>query len=126
MLPIDRACLQYAVQVVWALDHSYVSPEGDYLFISRMHRLDPSADVRDAVIAALAQMMKLHLGGSSLAELRNDLLRSNVGEQFANRVHDHLADVSCEEWAALRARVSWYAEDTGAHLNVSTEDEGVS
>lgn len=120
MTPEDRACLQYAAQVVFGVDHAYVAPDGACVIAGSLDRFDPSGDAIDAVIATLAQTMKLHLGGVGFGELRNDLLRSGVGEQFANRVHDHLVDVSCEEWAALRNRVRWYADDTGEPLHAST------
>ncbi len=124
MTPTDRACLQYAVQVVFGLDHAYVAPDGGYLGAGSFERIDPSADSLAATIATLAQMMQLHLGGVRFGQLRDDLLRSGVGEQFANRVHDHLVDVSCEEWAALRERVRWYERDTGEPLPVSTAVQG--
>ncbi|MDC0739396.1 hypothetical protein N6L24_13995 [Cognatishimia sp. SS12] len=126
MTPTDRACLQYAVHVALGLDHAYVTPDGACVMVDSIDRFDPSSNPLDAVITTLAQMMKLHLGGVGFGELRNDLLRSGVREQFANRVHDHLVDVSVEEWAALRARIRWYGDDTGEPLPASTEVQGES
>lgn len=125
MTPIDRACLEYAIRVVFAFDHVFILPDGQFvLHPAEIGKIKPSRHPSDAVAATLAQMMKFHLGGSSFAELRDDLLRSGVGEQFANSVHDHLVDVSADEWAGLRARVRWYAQDTVAADQPSTEVEG--
>lgn len=123
MKSIDRACLQYSVQVVIGIDQFYVTPDGKLVEKDRLTMVDPSGSVLDAVIATLSQMMKLHLLGSTLGQLRNDLISSGVGEQFANRVHDHLVDVSDAEWDGLRARVRWYdAEHTPAPDSTQPEN----
>lgn len=124
MDPIDRACLQYAYQVVLGVEHAYVSPTGVCLLLNHAEELDPAGDPISAAIATLAAMMKLHLGGIRFGELRNDLTRSGVSEEFANRVHDHLADVSEGEWAGLRDRVRWYRDDTSEPLHPSTDVSG--
>ncbi len=124
MTPTDRACLQYAAQVYWGLEQAYVTPFGKLAFPDEMHNLNPSGDPHDAVIVTLAQMMKLHLSGVEFGQLRDDLLGSGVGEQFANRVHDHLIEVFPEEWASLRARVRWYADDMGNPSDGSTILQG--
>jgi len=111
MKAIDRACLQYATQVAVGRDAFYVAPDGRLLDGERLTALDPSGSVLDAVIATLASVMKLHLLGCTMGQLFNDLLRAGVGEQLAKRVHDHLDDVSDAEWAALRARIRWYADE---------------
>lgn len=124
----NRACLEWACRVVYGIDPEieiYVRRDGvivwDHLF-----KIIPDANATDASIATLAQMMKLHLGGTSLAKLRNDLIRSGVGEEFANRVHDHLVDVSVEEWGRLRERIRWYGDDNGAPILATTEASGGS
>lgn len=108
--PENRACLECACRVVFGID-----PETE-IYVRRdlpvvwddLFRIDPVDNESDASIAALAQMMRLHLGSASFSEFRHDLLGSGVGEQFANRVHDHLVDVLDDEWAALRGRICWY------------------
>ncbi|MGR3792761.1 hypothetical protein [Vannielia sp. SX4] len=111
MKAIDRACLQYATQVVVGRDAFYVASDVRLLDGERLTALDPSDSVLDAVIALLASTMKLHLLGCTAGQLFNDLLRAGVGEQLAERVHDHVGDVSDPEWAALRARIRWYADE---------------
>ena len=124
MRPIDRACLQYAYQDVRGVDHAYVSPSGACLLLNHAEQLDPAGDPMSAAIAALAAMMKLHLGGIGFGELRNDLLCSGVSEEFANRVHDHLTDVSVSEWVGLRDRIRWYRDDKCDPITVSTTVQG--
>ena len=124
MTPIDRACLQYAYQVVLGVDHAYVSPTGACLLLNHAEELDPASNPISAAIAAFTAMIKLHLGGIGFGELRNDLIQSGVGEEFANRVHDHLADVSVSEWAGLRDRIRWYGDDTGEPPRASTGVSG--
>ncbi len=124
----NRACLEWACRVVYGIGPEieiYVRRDGvivwDHLF-----KITPNANTTDASIATLAQMMKLHLGGISFAKLRNDLIRSGVGEEFANRVHDHLVDVSVEEWGRLRERTRWYGDDNGAPILATTKASGGS
>jgi len=89
-----------------------------------MFKIDPANSPSDASIAALAQVMKLHLGGAGFGELRDDLIRSGVGEQFANRIYDHLVDVLASEWAALRGRVRWYGDDMTCTASGETAVQG--
>jgi len=124
----NRACVEWACRVVYGIGPEteiYVRRDGvvvwDHLF-----KIAPDSNATDASIAALSQMMKLHLGGTSFAKLRNDLIQSGVGEQFANRVHDHLVDVSVEEWGRLRDRIRWYGDDNGAPIFVTTKASGGS
>lgn len=119
MKAIDRACLQYAAQVVYGIDQFYVTPDGGMVLHDKIEAVDPSGSVLDAVIATLASMMKLHLLGCTMGQLLNDLLRMGVGEDFANRVHDHLDDVSDAEWDGLRRRVRWYADEHKAFLDAT-------
>ncbi len=124
----NRACVEWACRVVYGISPEteiYVRRDGvvvwDHLF-----KIAPSSNATDASIAALAQMMKLHLGGTGFAKLRNDLIQSGVGEHFANRVHDHLVDVSVEEWGRLRDRIRWYGDDNGTPIFVTTKASGGS
>lgn len=112
--PENRACLEWACRVVYGIDAEaelHVLRSGQIVLMGDVFALDPNDGLMDASIAALAQMMKLHLGGASFGELRHDLIGSGVGEQFANRIHDHLVDVLDTEWAALRGRIRWYQDD---------------
>ena len=86
--------------------------------------LDPSSSSQDALLVALAQAMKLHLTGIQFGELRCDLIAAGMREEAANRVHDHLVDVSVEEWDRLRDRIRWYADDNGGPITVSTKVQG--
>ena len=124
----NRACLEWACRVVYGIDPEieiYVRRDGvvvwDHLF-----KITPNVNTTDASIATLAQMMKLHFGGTRFAKLRNDLIRSGVGEEFANRVHDHLVDASVEEWGRLRERIRWYDDDNGAPILATTTASGGS
>jgi hypothetical protein len=58
--------------------------------------------------------------------LRDDLLRSGVGEKFADRVHDHLVDVSVWEWQRLRERAAWYSDDNADPIAAPTDKSGVT
>lgn len=124
----DRACLQFALNVVFGFgpeDDLFVLRDGQrYATGHDVITVDPSGDPTDAVIATLTAMMKLHLGGVPFGQLRDDLLRSGVGEQFANRVHDHLVDVSAEEWKRLRERAVWYRNDNAQPIAVPTDESG--
>ena len=80
----------------------------------------------DALAVALAQTMKLHLSGTQFGELRRDLIAAGMGIKAANRVHDHLVDVSVEEWDRLRERIAWYDDDNGDPIMVSTNASGES
>lgn len=114
MTPEDRATLEWACRVVFGID-----PENEVYVLrdlsivwDNIFKIDPADSVTDASIAALAQTMKLHLGGIGFGELRNDLLGSGVGKQFANRIHDHLLDVIASEWVALCHRIRGIATIT--------------
>lgn len=126
--PEDRASLQFALNVVLGFspeDELYVLRDGrSYATSHHVIAIDPSGDPTDAVIATLAQMMKLHLGGVPFGQLRDDLIRSGVGEQFADRVHDHLVDVSVWEWQRLRERAAWYRDDNADPISAPTDKSG--
>lgn len=124
--PENRACLECACRVVYGIDASteiYARRDGTLVW-DDLFKIIPADSMSDASIAALAQMMKLHLGGASFGELRDDLIRSGVGEQFANRVHDHLVDVLDVEWATLRGRVRWYVDDMTCTASGETVVQG--
>ncbi|MEP3296468.1 MAG: hypothetical protein ABJO27_08315 [Pseudoruegeria sp.] len=124
--PENRACLEWASRVVYGIDaptEVYTRRDGTLVW-EDLFKIDPANSPSDASIAALAQMMKLHLDGASFGKLRNDLIRSGVGEQFANRIYDHLVDVLASEWAALRCRVRWYGDDMTCNASGETTVQG--
>ena len=125
----DRACLDWAYRVVighGAENDVYVTREGKVVDDGRPSTLDPSGCALDATVVTLAQMMKFHLRGVPFGQLRDDLLRSGVGEQFANRVHDHLVDISVWEWVRLRERMAWYRDDNADPIAAPTDESGVT
>lgn len=129
MTPEDRACLEWAFRVVVGMsaeDEVYILRDLTVVTRHGHDTLDPSGDAQGAVMVALAQVMKLHLAGVGFGELRRDLVAAGMGEEAANRVHDHLVDVSVEEWDRLRARVRWYADDNGSPILASTSLSGGS
>lgn len=126
MTPEDRAALEWACRVVFGIDletEVYVRRDLSIVWDGTF-KIDPANCTTDASIATLAQTMKFHLGGISFGKLRNDLLGSGVGEQFANRIHDHLVDVLDTEWAALRGRIRWYRDDTACSGASETDVQG--
>lgn len=126
MTPSDRATLEWACRVVFGIDPEtevYVCHDLSIVW-DGIFKIDPASCTTDASIATLAQTMKLHLGGIGFGKLRNDLLGSGVGEQFANRVHDHLVDILDIEWAALRDRIRWYHNDTAHTGDGETDVQG--
>lgn len=129
LTPEDRACLEWAYRVVIGFGPEtdvYAARDLTLLAMGDTVSLDPSGDGHDALIAALAQAMKLHIAGAKFGELRRDLIAAGMGEEAANRVHDHLVDVSVEEWDRLRERVAWYGNDNGTPIPASTALSGGS
>ena len=122
--PEDRACLQFALHVCLGYgpeDEIYVQRDCQRIMISgQIEDIDPSVNPMDALTVALAQTMKLHLGGVQFGELRRDLIAAGMGVEVANSVHDHLVDVSVEEWDRLRERITCYGDDNGDPITVST------
>jgi len=96
------------------------------LISGQIESIDPSGSPMDALTVALAQTMKLHLGGIQFNELRRDLIAAGMGEEAANRVHDHLVDVSVEEWDRLQERITWYSDDNGDPIMASTKASGTT
>jgi len=123
--PETRACLDFAFrQVIWidVYEELYVCRDGITIaFPWSATRVEPSGS--GVLIHLLAKAMQAHLLGVDLAQIRNDLVASDVGELLADKVHDHLVDVSVGEWQRLRERVAFYAaEDNTALLVDPTAD----
>ena len=126
----DRACLDFAYRAVIGMgveDEVIVLRDG-LSVVTRfgVEKIDASVSTTTALIHALAQAMKLHLGGVQLGEVRGDLLAAGMGVKAANRVHDHLTDFSVAEWERLRARVLWYADDNAQPIRPATQVAGDS
>lgn len=126
----DRACLDFAYRAVIGMgveDEVIVLRDG-LSVVTRfgVEKIDASVSTTTALIHALAQAMKLHLGGIQLGEIRHDLLAAGMGVKAANRVHDHLTDFSVAEWERLRVRVLWYADDNAQPIRPATQVAGVS
>lgn len=123
----DRACLEAARQMCSRNREVYVLRDGRLLVDSqiRAFSLDPSGDPFDALIVALAQTLKLHLTGSDLVQLRDDLIASGVREDVANGIKDHVSGLTESDWAHLNARVDWYAHESHPRRWSSTADIGV-
>ncbi|KQB15294.1 hypothetical protein H9N28_03380 [Rhodobacter capsulatus] len=114
LTPEDQACLEAARRIVCGdQDDILVFEDGSLLVHTAHFKLRPSRDATDALIIATAKVMKLHLRGVDLGDLREKLLGRDVSEDladFANFVHEHLVSFSVEDWDAIRARAGWYAE----------------
>jgi len=127
--PEDRATLEWAYRVAigYSAEDEVVVLRDLTVVTQYDHtRLDPSSSPMDALIVALAQAMKFHLTGIQFGELRRDLIAAGMREEAANRVHDHLVDVSVEQWDRLRERIAWYADDNGSPITASTTVQGES
>jgi hypothetical protein len=129
MTPEDRATIEWAYRVglgFSAEDEVVVLRDLSIITTSERVTLDPSSNSRDALLVALAQAMKFHLTGIQFGKLRCDLIAAGMGEEAANRVHDHLVDVSVEEWDRLKERINWYRDDNGGPIAASTTSSGSS
>lgn len=129
MTPEDRATLEWAFRVVLgfsAEDEVIVLRDLSIVTANDRATLDPSAGAQDALIVALAQVMKLRLAGVQSGKLRRDLVAAGMGEKAANRVHDHLKDISVGEWNRLKERINWYRDDKCLPITSSTARSGVS
>ena len=128
--PEDRACLDFAYRSVIGMsveDEVIVLRDGITIATPNgIERLDASSGALPLLIHQLAQAMQLHVQGVKLGEVRRDLLAGGVGVKAANSVHDHLVDLSLEEWERLRARVRWYAEDNARPIAAATQVSGES
>jgi len=124
--PEDRACLESARRMVCGdKGDIYVFDDGK-LLVSSAFALDPSRDPIDALIVAVSQAVKLHLAGVDLGELRRDLVAAGMGEDLADSVHDHLSEVSVEDWKQVRARVKFYEDDNARIAAFDTDNSGES
>lgn len=126
--PEDRACLDFAYRSVIGMGvEDEVIALRDGLTIATPYgteKIDASTRTTNLLIHALAQAMKLHLSGIQLGEVRGDLLARGMRVQTANRVHDHLVDLSVEEWDRLWTRVRWYADDNAQPIRRATQVAG--
>ena len=116
MQAIDRATLEWAYRVTFgysAEDEVVVLRDLTVVTQHDHTKLDPSGSSQDALLVALAQAMKLHITGVEFGELRRDLVAAGMREKTANSVHDHLVDISVEEWSRVVSRIDWYREDIG-------------
>lgn len=121
--PIDRACTQaaYAACVGRDInDEIYITRDGRMFNGFELETIDPSKAELDALIVMLAQAMKLHIAGLDFAEILADLLEVGAGVKAADLVHDHLRGISLTEWAAINARIGWYADDMASTNDTSS------
>ena len=127
MTPEDRATLEWAYRVVLgfsAEDEVIVLRDLTVITQHDHEILNPSGNSQDALIVALAQTMKLRIRGLQFGELRRDLVAAGMREQVADRVHDHLKDISVEEWNRLKQRIAWYRDDKRSPITASTTPLG--
>lgn len=124
--PEERASVEAARRIVCGdKGDIYVFDDGK-LLISSAFALEPSRDPIDALIVAVSQAIKLYLGGVDLSQLRDNLIAFGMGEKLADSVHDHLIEVSVEEWAQVRARVDFYRDDNARIAAFDTDKSGGS
>lgn len=126
MTPEERASLESARRMVCGdTGDIYVFEDGK-LLISSAFALNPSRDPIDALIVAISQAIKLHLGGVEFGQLRDNLVAFGMGKELADTVHDHLIEVSVEDWARVRARVDFYRDDNARIAAFDTDKSGGS
>jgi len=127
MTPEDRATIEWAYRVVLGFSaEDEVIVLRDLIVVTQHDHapLNPSGSSQDALIVALAQTMKLRIRDLQFGELRRDLVAAGMREQVADRVHDHLVDVSVEEWNRLKQRIAWYRDDKCSPITASTSQTG--
>lgn len=127
MTPEDRATIEWAYRVVLGFSaEDEVIVLRDLTVVTQHDHapLNPSGSSQDALIVALAQTMKLRIRGLQFGELRLDLIAAGMREQVADRVHDHLVDISVEEWNRLKQRIAWYRDDKCSPITASTSQAG--
>ena len=125
--PETRACLDFAFRMVlWDHDGEvYVYRDGITVAMTTAIEKVELGHPLSALTHFLAKAMEVHLRGVDLAQCREELLAANVSELLADKVYDHLLDISGNEWALLRRRVAFYAGDDSTALSVNpTEIEG--
>lgn len=112
--PTDRACTQASYAACLGrdiTDEIFVTRDGRIFNGFDLETINPATTALDARIVALAQAMKLHIAGLDFAEILAELVEIGAGIEAANKVHDHLLDISSVEWAAIKKRIAWYADD---------------
>jgi len=127
--PETRACLDFAFRMVLWDDDGEVYAFRDGITVATTTALEKVklGHPMGALTHFLAKAMQAHLRGVDLAQCREELLAANVGKLLADKVHDHLVDVSVGEWRRLRERVAFYAADNSTALSADpTEIEGVT
>jgi hypothetical protein len=128
--PETRACLDFAYRMVVGIgveDELYVCRDGITVAThAGVERVEPSGcHPYDVLIHLVAKAMQTHLRGVDLAQIRDDLLATDIGELLANKVNDHLLGLSVGEWQRLRGRVAFYMADDNTALSADpTEIEG--
>lgn len=121
LTPEEQACLEWAYRSATdAMDkHVFILETGQVWARGEQFFLDPNSSFH-GWIALLAQATESHLAGVKPGEQRRNLLAAGVGEEAANFVHDHLADVSVVEMDSLRRRIEFYREDKSRRDQRST------
>lgn len=126
LTPEQRAALEAARQMVCGHQSVFVTHTGRLILAGRTdYELDPSGDRIDALVVALGQTLAFALAGVDLVQLRDDLVASGVREDVADGIKDHVSGLSGCDWAHLRARVAWYAQESHPRRWSSTADIGV-
>lgn len=126
MTPEERACLEAARRMVCGDAGDIYVFENGKLLVSSAFSLNPSRDPIDALIVAVSQAIKLHLSGVEFGQLRDNLVAFGMGETLVDTVHDHLIEVSVEDWARVRARVDFYRDDNARIAAFDTDKSGGS
>lgn len=127
--PETRACLDFAFRMVLWDDDGEVYVYRDGITVATTTALEKVelGYPLSALTHFLAKAMQAHLRGVDLAQCREELLAANVGKLLADKVHDHLVDVSVGEWQRLRERVAFYMADDNTALSADpTADEGTT
>ena len=117
--PEQRACLDFAFRMVLWDDDGEVYVYRDGITVATTTALEKVGlgHPLGALTHFLAKALQAHLRGVDLAQCREELLAANVGKLLADKVHDHLAEVSVGEWQRLRERVAFYAADDNTALS---------
>lgn len=129
--PSDRACIEYGFRITFGYsveDELYVMRNLTIIdHLGDTTILSPDDNEYDAMVVILSQMMKSHLDGTALVELRNDLVNSGVRKELADRVQLHLESMWVENWERLRKRVRFYECDNAEPIYAPTaETDGSS
>ena len=126
LTPKQRATLEAARQMACAHQAVFVTHKGHLIMDGHsVCKLNPSGDFIDALIVTLAETLAFALEGFNLVQLRDDLVASGVRENVADGIKDHISSLSSCDWAYLRARIDWYAQESHPRRWSSTENLGV-